>query len=156
MIQSYWFFSNFNNNDMKVSLKYLLFCILTVFTLQGCTTNKNIKSEIKQATPNDPSLSNLTAREVCPIPPINYEKIPGYQPDTADPSLSSKLLEFVSPTLEGNPTFYLSILQQPVKFCGIAKENIVKIELFASGIYIYEKRYLRSCTNLNKPDPALI
>ena len=136
---------------MEIISKCLLLCFLAVFTLQGCVTNKAVNNEAKDVAAEDSDSSALTTKEVCPIPPINYEKIPGYQPGIANPSLSSKLLEFMSPTLEGNSTFYLSILQQPVRFCGTAKGNITKIKLFASGIYIYEKRY----PNPEKPEILL-
>ncbi len=138
-------------NNMGRFSRYFLFWLLAISTLYGCVTNRTAKNETKSSTVKDLSSSISTTKKVCPIPPLNHEKIPGYRPGGVDPSLSSKALEFISPTLEGNPTFYSSILQQPVKFCGMAKENIVKIKLFASGIYIYEKRY----PNPEKPELSL-
>lgn len=109
--------------------------------ISSSCSNQNTRQEkvykspaLSQASPT------IAAKELCPIPPVNYNKIPGYQPGKVDPSLSQRPIDIISPTLEGNPTFYLGILQQPVRFCGTAKDNIVKIKLFATGAYIYEKK----------------
>lgn len=77
---------------------------------------------------------------ICPIPLVGYDRIPGYQPGRVNPSLSQKSITFISPTLEGNPRFYLGILQQPVQFCGTAKPEITTVRVFASGAYTYEQK----------------
>jgi hypothetical protein len=125
----------------SASLQKWWFLLFLVTTLSGCFNddfNKNIPTV--QTNTLSQNSSSEVANVICPIPPIGYERIPGYQPGSVDPSLSQKSIEFISPTLEGNPSFYLGILQQPVRFCGIAKDNIVKVKLFASGAYIYEQQ----------------
>jgi hypothetical protein len=116
-------------------LIFVLMCILS-----SCITN-NLEKEKTASTPvlTKGSSTSTTDREVCPTSPKNYEKIPEYNPGTVDPSILGKTIEIISPTLLGNPTFYLGILQKTVKFCGIAQSNIIKVKLFSTGAYIYEK-----------------
>jgi hypothetical protein len=125
---------------MKKIQKQILIVGLIIFALSSCTIGKSVKEE-PASTPIANSSTSAILEEVCPIPPKSYRKIPGYQPDSVDPSLSQKTLQFISPILEGDPTFYLGILQQPVRFCGTAKDSIVKVKFFASGTYVYEKKY---------------
>ncbi|MEO0489634.1 MAG: hypothetical protein AAFZ49_08750, partial [Cyanobacteria bacterium J06659_2] len=110
-----------------------------VVAMPGCVNDAPVNENLSVSGPiSTQDVPAIIAGAVCPIPPLGYERMPGYQPDSVDPSLSEKSLAFISPTLEGNPTFYLGILQQPVNFCGIAKDNILSVKLFASGAYIYE------------------
>lgn len=126
---------------------WIVICVVFMIT----TVFESINNDLSQAdltvsaSETVEYLSSGIASSVCPIPPLGYEQIPGYDPGRVDPSQSDQLLAFISPTLEGNPVFYMGILQQPVKFCGIANGDIERVELLASGAYIYEVRY---------PDPA--
>jgi hypothetical protein len=123
----------------NISRKSLLLLIFFATIFYGCIINNESNRKRQSEVSSLPIVP--ANKELCPIPPLNYEKISGYQPAHIEPSLSSKKLEFISPTLEGNPTYYLGILQQPVRFCGLAKNSVVKVKLFASGAYLYEKKY---------------
>lgn len=119
-------------------------CIVT--TVFGCISNDRSQEDLTAPVSDAVEVSSSElAHSVCPIPPLGYEQIPGYEPDSVDPAQSDQLLAIISPTLEGNPSFYMGLLQQPVKFCGIANGDIVRVELLASGAYVYE---------VTDPDPA--
>ncbi|NEQ53922.1 MAG: hypothetical protein F6K11_27960 [Leptolyngbya sp. SIO3F4] len=118
--------------------------ILILSGLSACTQN-----QAATQTTLSPATETVTesTTEFCPIPPVDYEKIPGYQPGRVNPSLSEKTLQIISPTLdEGDDRhFYEGLLQQPIQFCGTAKDAVVKVKLFSTGAYIYEQQL---------PDPA--
>lgn len=115
--------------------------LLILSGLSACTRD--------QATTQTPVPETATeaTTEFCPTPPVDHGKIPGYQPGRVDPSLSKKTLQIISPTLdEGDDRhFHEGLLQQPIQFCGTAKDPIVTVKLFATGAYIYEQQL---------PDPA--
>jgi hypothetical protein len=110
----------------------------------GCAGNETVREDaVSQPTTassqSTPAPSNNTP--VCPTPPLAYESLPGYQPGRVDPSLVQETVKIISPvSVEASSNFYESILQQPIKFCGTAKENISKVKLFSSGAYIYEQQ----------------
>jgi hypothetical protein len=127
---------------MKYFTKLFFCCFLILVCASSGCTNNNLENETTTSTPiaNQDLSTAMVDGKFCPIPPINYEKIPGYNPGNVNPSRSQKPIEIISPTLSGNPTFYLGILQQPVRFCGTAQGTIVKVKLFATGAYLYEKK----------------
>jgi hypothetical protein len=119
----------------------LLFLAVTVF---GCASNQSNREDIvTQPTAETGQSTSVSSNniQICPTPPLAYESIPGYQPGKVDPSLVQETVKIISPvSVEASSNFYESILQQPIKFCGTAKENIVKVKLFSSGAYLYEKK----------------
>jgi hypothetical protein len=134
------------NRDMKDFCQQLLAAILTICALSGCATNDSGKEKIastnNSSSTETAALPSEASMKICPVPPPDYQKLPGYQPSSVDPSLEQKPLAFVSPTFEGDSvSYHLSVLEQPVKFCGTAKNNIVRVELFSTGAYLYEKKY---------------
>lgn len=115
------------------------FLAATILLGYGCRGTETLKEPV--SVQSIKSVSSATRQKLlCPIPLLGYEKLPGYQPGSVDPAFVQKPIAFVSPTLEGNPRFYLGLLQQPVKFCGTANDKIAKVKLFASGAYRYEEK----------------
>ncbi len=107
--------------------------------LLGCRGTQTTQEAAPEPS-TSAAASSTNQSQVCPVPLLGHEKIPGYQPDSVDPKLAQQPIAFVSPTLEGNPRFYLGLLQQPVKFCGTANNKIAKVKLFASGPYRSEEK----------------
>jgi hypothetical protein len=129
---------------MKNFCNQFLAIALTLYALSGCATNDSGKEKVASSGNSSSEtvvLPSETPTAICPVPSPDYQKIPGYQPGRVDPSLEQKPLAFISPTFEGDSVAYtLSVLEQPVKFCGTAKDNIVRVELFSTGAYLYEQK----------------
>jgi hypothetical protein len=129
---------------MKSKFMQRWFVVFLVVIASGCAGSEPVKEDVVTQSTTINSQATPTANEttqICPTPPLAYESLPGYQPGRVDPSLVQETVKIISPvSAEASSNFYESILQQPIKFCGTAKENIVKVKLFSSGAYIYEQQ----------------
>lgn len=134
------------DNYTKQFSKQFWLLVLLITSLSGCNHNNAITqpTESEATTVSETLTATDSPTKICPIPPAG--KIPGYQPGKVEPSLSQKTIQIISPILdEGDRNFYTGLRQQPIQFCGTAKDNIINVKLFATGAYIYEQKY---------PDPS--
>jgi hypothetical protein len=131
---------------MKEKFRQRYFLLLLLAMASGCADNETAKENVVATQPTATSSQVAPAAssgntQICPVPLRGYANIPGYQPGRVDPSLSQKAVEIISPTVgNGGPVFHEGLTQQPIRFCGTAKDNIAKVKLFSTGAYTYEQQ----------------
>jgi hypothetical protein len=123
----------------KVLVRIIYLMALAISGM-GCTqtqtTNQSQKTDAEVLSKNQ--LPEQKSALICPIPPTGHENIPGYKASRVDPSLSQSTLKIISPTASGRA--HISDIYTTIEFCGIARNELVKVKLFSSSAGIKENQ----------------
>jgi hypothetical protein len=123
----------------KLSVGIIYVMTLAIISL-GCTQTQTTNQSQKAVSGKPPENKSFeqTSAKICPIPPTGHENIPGYKAGRVDSSLSQSTLKIISPTASGRA--HINDVFTTIEFCGIAKNNLVKVKLFASNAGIKENQ----------------